>query len=244
MKQLILAGVLMAVVAGPAQGQLPEGSALLKKYAGVVGAAAMLEYKTFHTGGRFEMPGVGLSGTIEVSRARPDRVFMRVALPGVGEITRGFDGDVAWSNNPMEGVRIMTGSEAAQMKEESALAATIRDAGQFSAIETVEKTNLAGQDCYRVKLTWKSGRTSHDCYAVDSGLLIATWNAQPTPTGDVEVVTLISDYKKFGAVLLPTKIVQTFMGQEHVITIDSTEFDTLNDAVFDLPAAVKAKIQE
>ena len=62
--------------------------------------------------------------------------------------------------------------------------------------------------------------------------------------GDIPVETTMSEYKEFGGVLSPTKIVQKAAGQEIAITVDSMEVNVdIPDERFDLPEAVQALVK-
>jgi len=47
------------------------------------------------------------------------------------------------------------------------------------------------------------------------------------------------DYKKFGALMQPTTIVQRALGLDQIVTIASFDYDKVPDSVFDIPAEVK-----
>ena len=144
--------------------------------------------------------------------------------------------------NPMQGPRVLAGPELAQIKEEAGTASSVlRESPAITAMETVEKTALGGVDCYKVKITYASGRTGYDCYGVESGLLAGQISVQESAMGTMELHNLMSDYKEFGGVKFATKLKQQAMGQEQVMTIATVEFDGANDAtLLELPAAVKA----
>jgi len=95
-----------------------------------------------------------------------------------------------------------------------------------------------------VKLNWKSGRESYDCYSAATGLLIASKSVQKTAMGDVPVVTTLSDYKKFGDVMVPTRTVQELMGQQQILTITSVEFGNGAGITIVPPDAVKPLIKK
>jgi hypothetical protein len=103
---------------------------------------------------------------------------------------------------------------------------------------------MNNEACYLVKLTWKSGRESYDCYSKGSGLLIASKTVQKTAMGEIPVVSYLSDYKKFGDVTVPTKTVQELAGQQQIITIQTVEFGDGKGVVIAPPDAVKALIKK
>ena len=61
--------------------------------------------------------------------------------------------------------------------------------------------------------------------------------------GPMPTTTSTGDYKKFGALMQPTTIVQTAMGVDQIIRVTSYEYNTVAPAAFDPPASVKALIK-
>ena len=90
----------------------------------------------------------------------------------------------------------------------------------------------------------KGSTKSFDCYAVDSGLLVGSVQTTESPMGSMEATTLLSEYKDFGGRKVPTKLVQSSMGQEQVVTITAIEYDNVPDSVFEAPPAVKAILEK
>lgn len=223
--------------------QLPPAQQLLDRYIVAIGGRdAVLEHAASHTKGQFSMPAMGLTGELEVFSADPGRSLTRVNIPGIGEIRTGFDGEVGWSINPMEGPRVMQGGELAQLRDEAAPESTLRDPKLVASMETVEQTTMNGEECYKVKVVWRSGRETFDCYSTASGLIVGMLQKSESPMGVLDVTIHLSDYKPHGDVTLPTRIAQQMMGQEQIMTITSIDFGPVDAAVFELPAEIKALI--
>jgi len=224
----------------PAAG-LPPAKDLIAKFVTATNATVvMAKHTSVKTTGKFEMASAGISGDLEISQARPNKTALRIDLPGMGQVQEGFDGTTAWSINPMQGPRLKTGKELDAAREESTFGASSRQGPNIASAETVEKTEMNGEACYKVKLVWKSGRETFDCYSVASGLLIAATAKQDTPMGTVDVTNLISDYKDFGGQKIATRLTQQVMGQEQVLRINNVEYDVADPAIFEMPAAIKA----
>jgi hypothetical protein len=62
--------------------------------------------------------------------------------------------------------------------------------------------------------------------------------------GTIKVSVTFADYKKFGALLIPATVRRNMMGTEVLTTMSSVEFDTVDPAVFEPPAAIKALIKQ
>jgi hypothetical protein len=103
----------------------------------------------------------------------------------------------------------------------------------------VAKTAFAGQDCYQVKAVWKSGREETWFFNTKTGLCAGGRRMQETQQGSSEVMNELSDYKKCGDLLQPTKIVQKVNDVEIVITITETRFEAVPDKEFALPEAIQ-----
>jgi hypothetical protein len=114
----------------------------------------------------------------------------------------------------------------------------------IASSETMEKTKLNDQDCFKVKHTWKSGRTSFDCFAESDGLIVWSQTKAPSPMGELEIVTTYSAYKDFGGVKRATTTTVDQGGQQFVITLQNWEWDTVDAKEFVLPAEVKALVDK
>ena len=236
---LLIAGA--SAVAAQAPAPLPPAKDLIAKSAAATNSASVLaKHKSVTAKGKLEMPAAGLSGDLEITQARPNKSMMRINLAGVGEMQQGFDGTTAWAVNPMQGPRIFSGRELDAVREESSFGVSSRMGPNVASSETIEKTEMNGEACYKVKLVWKSGRETFDCYSVASGLLIASIVKQETPMGTVEVTNLIGDYKDFGGQKVATRVAQQAMGQEQVMRFTAIEYDIATDSTFAMPPAIKA----
>lgn len=224
---------------------LPAAKDLVAKHvAGIGGRDAILRQPFFRAKGTFGMPAAGMTGQMEVVGAQPNLVFMKITIPGMGDMLQGFDGTHAWSLDPMQGPRLIEGEELAQMADEAEFASVLRESASIASMETTEIVTLGGQQCYKVKIVRKSGRETFDCYAVDSGLLIGGFAKQKTAMGEIDAVTEYSDYKEFNGIKQPTKITLSMMGQQQVMEFTSYEYGPMEPAVFTLPAPVATLIAQ
>ena len=241
------AGLTMVAAPAPAQGAaaLPPAKELIAKFVAATNATAiMAKHQSVRTKGRFELPAQGISGDLEISQARPNKTMMRINISSLGQIEQGYDGTTAWSINPMQGPRLMTGRELDAVREESSFGTSSRQGPNVASAETVEKTEMNGEPCYKVKMVWKSGRETFDCYSVASGLLVASTGKQESPMGTIEVTNLISDYKDFGGQKIATRLTQQVMGNEQVLILSTVDYDAADAASFEMPAAIKALVEK
>lgn len=245
-RSLTTALAAVALLSGAASAQtLPPAKEVVDRYVQAIGGRdAVLRLRATRTLGTFEMPAAGIKGDVEVLSAQPGKMVTRITIPGLGEIRRGYDGTVSWSADPISGARVHEGRELQATRDQAQELYAVRDPSLFTSMETVERTEVGGAACYKVKLVWKSGRENHECYAVDSGLLVAMMDTQESPMGSVEVVSVASDYKEFNGVKQPTKLTIQAGGQEQVLTVTSVEVVTPDAAAFNLPPEIAALVRQ
>jgi len=242
--RLFAAAALLLVPAALSAQALPSAAELMAAYNKAVGGeAALAKYEGMRTTGNFAIPSMGMSAGFEVYSARPNKMLTVIAIPGMGEMRQGHDGTVAWAVDPMRGARILEGLEKNAITDQADFDSSLRLARYFKSAETVEKTTMGGQECYKVKLVWNSGRETFDCYSLADGLLIARVETQQSDMGAIEAVTLLQDYSDFGGVRLPKKMLVTAMGMEQVMTIEAVDYAAIDASRFELPAEIKALVK-
>ncbi len=220
--------------------ELPDAGALLQAHLEAVGGREAVRKQDHSTmKGKFEMPESGLAGSLVVaSRPDNDRISI-IDLENFGEIRAGYAPELAWSVDPFMGPRILEGEELEAQAEQNETGAILREDSHVSAMETVERTEMGGTECYRVRVEWKSGRETHDCYSVEDAYLVAVEFKQPSPMGEIESITLMQDYREFDDVIVPTRMVVATMGQEQVLTIESVQLGQADEELFKRPESIK-----
>jgi len=223
---------------------LPPAATLMAKYSAAIGGPAILKAQQITTKGGMMMAAAGINATFEMVQLAPNKMQMLTTIPGVGNIQLGYDGTTAWSMDPMQGPRILSGKELDEVREEADPRASARTPDLFTAVQTVGDTTMSGERCYLVKLTWKSGRETYDCYSAASGLMVGSKSVQQTAMGAIPVTTEYADYKKFGDFMMPTKTTQSMMGQQQVMTISSVDVGTGAGVTIAPPPEVAALIKK
>jgi hypothetical protein len=225
---------------------LPTGRAIIDRYVEAIGGRdAVLRHQSIRSVGTFEMPAAGVKGDLTVVQMAPNKMAMTIDLPGVGQMVSGYDGTVGWSINPMQGPRVLEGKELAQLREDAGPAAMLRSPDRIRSAETLELTTMNGKPCYKVKITYHSGRESFDCYSSETGLLVSMTQTQESPMGAVQVTTLFDDWKEFGGLKSATKVRMQMLGQEQLLTVDRIEFDRPEDAkAVEVPEQIKPLVKK
>jgi len=224
---------------------LPSAKDLIAKYVTSTGGEQWKGHKSYRMKANMDMPAQGISASMEVMHIFPNLIYSKVEIPGMGAVLSGYDGKAAWQVNPMTGPQLLDGAQLEQQKAQSdPNYAFTRQSPDLVSSETVEKTTLGGQECYRVKHTWKGGRETFDCFSTADGLLVASQQKQATPMGELDVTQTMGAYKDFGGIKRPTTLTQEVMGQQQILTISSFEWDTVDPKEMVVPDEIKKLMEK
>jgi hypothetical protein len=206
------------------------------------GAAAFKAIKSMHVKGTFSIVGQSLTGTLEMMATRPNKALMRVSIPAIGMVEEGFDGKVGWSIDPVQGPSLMTDRQLSERADEAWFDAELHQSDYIKEMSVVGRESMDKRDVYRLKVVTLRGNEQFELFDVENGLQVGMEASRDTPLGIVPSVTLMKEYQKYGAVLMPARVVQRVLGQEHQYAFTSYEFDSVPANAFDLPPAIKALI--
>ena len=220
---------------------LPSAKEILERYGKAVGGdEAFMKHKSQHAKGTVEMPAQKIKGTMEVFAARPNKILLKVSMPGLGETATGFDGKVAWASNPLLGPMLLEGKSKEQIATQADFDHALHDPDHYKSMEVVGVEQFNGEECYKLKLLHRTGFESTEYFSVKTGLQRGFTATQESPLGPITATSLVTDYKNFGDLFMPSRISQKAMGIETFMTIEEMEYDKVDPAVFELPAEVKA----
>ena len=223
---------------------LPSAQSILDRHLEAIGGReALKKHTSVHVTGTMNVPANGMSGAVETFAARPNKQLVKITLAGIGETFRGFDGKHAWSNDPITGPNLATGKELEERTLDADFDSNLNVSTRYTAMKTLEKTTFDGRECYKVSMTRKDGVEDIDFYDVSTGLKAGSINSRESSMGKITGTTTLREYKKFGDIQQPTVIKQSAMGAEFIMTISSIEYDKVDPAVFELPAAIKALVK-
>jgi outer membrane lipoprotein-sorting protein len=240
-RTLVLAGA-AALAAAPARAQdLPAARQIVDAYVNAIGGTqAIARAQHRHMLGEMSMPAAGMTMTMEIWQSRPNKMVMVMDIPGMGEMKSGYDGTTAWSVNPMQGPRILEGAELEQTLRQSDFDANLRFDHLFPTMETVERTELAGRPCYRVRMVATNGDESFGCFDTETKLLLGMTSRNESEMGVIESTTLFHDYRDFAGLKMPARTTISVMGQEMVMIIKELDTNPVPASQFALPAEIQA----
>ena len=245
----VISASLLAAVLAPvttyAQA-LPSATEVIAKYVTAIGGkAALMKVTSIKQTATMEVPAIGLSASMEMYSAAPNKMAVSTNVPGMGIMQSGYNGKVAWDVNPMQGPRLLADKELASSADNADFYGNMLYSPEnFASMETVGDTTINGERAYKVKMVRKATmKESSSFFSAKSGLLLAGISSQESQMGTMQVTSTMSDYKAFGSVLMATKLEQQMGPQKIIVSITDVTINGAPDAAFAVPDQVKPLIK-
>lgn len=215
---------------------LPTPRALFARYTEAIGGERVLrshESKTLS--GDFTLSSFGLSGTMDMKIAAPNLVSQNIELSGLGSINSGYNGEVGWSSDPLQGTQRLTGQTLKDMVRQSEYFLPLTYAELYPRQETVGLGEVNGVQAYELKLTDTDGGETTMWFDADTGLMIRTIATISSPAGVMRTVTDILEYREFDGETVPISMAVDQAGQQVEIEIYSVSFNDVSEEDFTPP---------
>ena len=226
---------------GAAQGAAvtPTADQVLDHYVQAIGGrAAWMKLTSRVSKGTIEIPAMeNLTGTVEIHEKAPNSMLAVINLGG-GVFEQGFDGATAWSNNPRDGLRVLTGGELEDAKREANFYHPLELQKNYTKLTVTGIERVNEHDSYVVVAVREKGAPDKMYFDVQSGLLVRSVNQRYTPDGLTEFQADVEDYTATDGVKLPFTVRQSGGGSAFVIHFTEVQHNLqLTDAQFAKPAA-------
>ncbi len=240
---LIMGGlvVLFASTTTTRAEDLPKADTILDRYIEVTGGKAKYEaLKNVVFQANLEAaPGMSLK--LKSYQAPPDKMYVAVEIPGMGQSEQGYSNGVAWEKTAGMPPRIRSGDEATEFKNDAEFNRELRWRDAYKEVKTLGVEDVDGKPAYKVELIPKEGETAQNLYDKESGLLLRSLSKKKGPMGEATVEINFSDYKEAGGVKFAHKMVVKSGPQAVTMVFEKYEVNVDIPADrFDLPADVKA----
>lgn len=225
--------------------KLPSAEEILNRYEKAIGGSDVFKkHDSQHAIGTVEMAAQSLKGKLEVFAARPNKLLMKMSLPGIGDMNTGFDGKTGWMNNALLGPMLLQGKTLDQVAAQADFDQALHRFEDYKKAEVIGREEFNGEDCYKVHLLHRSGFDSTEFFSVKTGLQRGFIATQESPLGPITATTLVTEYKHFGDLYMPSRITQKAGGMETVMTIAEMDYDKVDPSVFELPAEIKTMLEK
>ena len=254
---IVMAGVGCATTTPPAASASPSTSAspsaaaskprtaeqiLADAVTATGGAAAWNAHKTAHYTMETTLQGMGMGGKGERFQTITDKSLTVMEMTGLGRVREGTNGKVAWSEDPLQGIRYLEGQEAEQTRIGSSWNADMHAAELFAKLEAGTEPGPDGVTLECVIATPKLGQPLRSCYDPRTHLQVSQSGVRTSPQGDMPFRATLGAWRDVGGVKIPFEM-NTQLGP--ITTVDrllSVTFDEpLDEKMFDPPKPAGAK---
>lgn len=234
---------LVALVAVPAGAQTVD-DILAKNTTAKGGLAKLKAVNSVRASGRVTL-GPNMEAPIIFEQKRPRSIRVEVTVQGL-TIIQAFDGTVGWMLNPMSGNKDPEPMPAEMLKnieEQADVDGPFIDyKAKGTTIELLGKDSADGAECYKLKLTLKSGDTRTYFINAETFLEVKV-EAKTTVRGaETESDTIIGDWKPVEGMMMAFSMDAGQKGApaRQRITLEKIEVNpALDDARFKLPGIKK-----
>ncbi len=166
----------------------------------------------------------------------PDQIYMKESFPGMGDIESGYDGEVAWSRDPILGLRELSGPELAQLKQ-----ATLGVEADYTTFFTQRRylgmVEEEGRTFLKLEMTPEGGEAITSFIDAESYLLVKQETVVISPQGRVPVVAMVGDYQGVDGYQIPFMVTSTMgpITMEQAVTDVSHNIE-VDPSIFKMPA--------
>jgi hypothetical protein len=192
-------------------------------------------HRSMETTTTIEYAKMGITGTRIQTITSRNKSLATTNIPNVGEVREGTNGRVIWSEDPVNGLRLLSGAEAAQFKLESTWNLERNLKKLFSKI-AVKADSEGGRALECLELTPSIGQPLTTCYDAETHLQVSQKGIAATPQGDVPFTSRIKSWKEFGGIKLPEVVEMTTGPIEFAARLTNVAFDKpIDDKRFEVP---------
>lgn len=194
------------------------------------GAPALMKHHSEHTKMTIAFQGLGITGSAEHWGAVGDKALTTTEIPNVASTREGSDGSKSWSQDPINGLRVLTGVEAEQAHLEAAWGQELRFRELFPRIEAKNDVAEDGTRLECLILTPKLSPPMTDCFDARTHLLISQRGVRSGPQGDTPFVARMKDWRPVAGIQVPFATEMQVGPLSFVGTVTLAEFDVPIDA--------------
>jgi hypothetical protein len=205
-------------------------------------------HHSIETKTQIEYAKMAISGTRTQTLTARNKSLAVTVIPNVGEVREGTNGRVVWSEDPVNGLRLLDGAEAAQFRQESTWNLERNLKKVFVKIAVKADTD-GGRALECLELTPTAGHPYTFCYDAETHLQILQKGTAATPQGDVPFTSRVKSWRDAGGMKLPDVVEMTTGPIEVSARLIDVAFDKpVDEKIFEVPggagkgkAAAKSK---
>jgi outer membrane lipoprotein-sorting protein len=209
-----------------------------RAFAASGGQESLAKTKTTYQKGNISVGAQGIKGVFEVYIKRPNKFYTAQTFEGIGKTEVAYDGKIAWSKDPINGVRTMKDKEKAQLQRQ-----IDNDANRggdwrksYSKIEALGVRKVEGKDAYAIRLTPTNGKPLVQYFDTQTNLMVRMDMISEGPQGTLPIESYFSDYRTVDGMKIPFQMRQKVAATELLTTVTEIKNNLpVTDAKFAKP---------
>jgi outer membrane lipoprotein-sorting protein len=212
----------------------PTVDRIVDRYIAAIGGRAAIQKQTSRVSlGTIDVPSMGLSGTVMVHEKAPDKL-LQVVIINSNAFREGYDGNVAWTDDPADGTRVMAGAELAEMKRDADFFHELHLHEIYPNLSFKGIEKVGDRDAYLLEGTPADESVPDRMYFdIKTGLPMRFVSHHHSPEGESNLTEDFQDYRTVEGLQMPFIVAQTGgssdftirMGEVHLnVALDDSEF--------------------
>lgn len=201
--------------------------------------------------GTMSMPAQGIEADMLILIAGEQGLRVETEIPGLGAFTQGVSDGVAWSNNMMEGPKILEGDEAEPFLKQNDLYADLNWEDYYISVTYMGQETLTLPDGSTVEtdvlslLDLDDETKSTQYYSKETGRLVKATATVPMAGAKIPVTTYPSDYRNVEGIFLPFKSVTQMGPVQQVMEFTSVVVNAeINPSELAMPDDIKELLED
>jgi hypothetical protein len=200
---LVFFVLLLAAPPAEPAATLRPAEAILADYAQAVGGRdAWKRLRTLHATRSLTVAGQGASGTDEHWATADGKNLSESTLTGVGSFRMGYDGRVAWSQDPIFGLRKLKGAELEESLINGAWNAEPNLASLYAKVTSVPPPKDAAPGLECIEMHKKVGKPTVLCFDAKTHLRALQTGVQSSPGGEIPYKIEFGDWREVSGIKL------------------------------------------
>jgi hypothetical protein len=234
-----------AQASASAKAAAPTADQIIDRYIAAIGGRALVGKFTSRASlGTIEVPAMNVSGTVMIHEKAPDKILQVVVIGG-NALRQAFDGKTAWSDDPADGMRLLSGVQLAEAKRDADFYHALHLHQIYSSIVYTGAEKISGREVY-VLIGITSDEPSPDKMYFDAqnGLILRVISHRHTPDGEADVQEDFEDYRSIDGMQIPFTILQSGGSSNFTIRITQVRNGAdLDDGEFAPPQDQKSTVE-
>lgn len=187
--------------------RLPDAASLFERHAEAVGGREAYDAHDTRLMVGSLRSTEGMAAFVEFYFEKPDRLAIKLDVPGAGTLDTVYDGEIAW--RAREGrYEIIEGDERRDLIESADFFGEVNWKQRYRGIRTVETGRLRGQPVFRVAYESTLGKRGSHFFDGETGLFVGTQTTASMGGTDQGIFVRFDDYEEHDGILLPTTLIQ------------------------------------